>query len=265
MVRPSDTKTTVDEKTRALVAETFDSIEKLENFINESGIIPATGYIRSKIILALLSKCLTVGRAVCTLVEAGFSDEAFGLARTLIDIYFIVRYISNKNTESRAQRFAEFFLKNHESWTIVIEKFYPHITPIDSEFHRTALEVAKNYKSPHEWSGEEQKTKSLAMEPDTYELDESGDGTTAEFDYEVMFKWTSHYVHSTVSCLGKHLAEVGDTFRVRAGTSPTVDKDKPLFHVLAYVSKTVICAFRALRQDQPDEILQEMHRRMQGY
>ena len=62
-----------------------------------------------------VSDCST---AVCTLVEAGFSDEAFGLTHTLIDIYFIVRYISNKNTKVRGQRFAGFLLKNQESWTI---------------------------------------------------------------------------------------------------------------------------------------------------
>ena len=200
----------IDDRTKAQIVETLDSIQKLENFIDESRFVPAMADYRGTIVLALLSKSFTVGRAVCALVEAGFSDEAFGLTRTLIDIYFIVRYISNKDTEARAQRFAEFYLKNHESWTQVVGKFYPRITPLNSEFHKMALEVAKNYKSPHEWSGEEQKTRSLAVEPDSYEFDESGNGTTAEFDYEVMFKWTSHYVHSTVSCLGRHLAERGD-------------------------------------------------------
>lgn len=265
VTNPANNKSFVPEETKARVAATLRSIEKLEKFIDESTFIPATQDYRGIIILGLLSKCFTVGRAVCALVKAGFSEEAFGLTRTLIDNYLIVRYISNKDTEARAERFALFFLKNHESWAQVIPKFYPHLVHPDTEFHRTALDVAKNYKSPHEWSGEKHKTRSLAMEPDTYEFDEAGNGTTAEFDYEVMFKWTSHFVHSTISALESHLVERGDTFKVRANLSSRRSVGKPLFNVLAYVSKTVVCAFRALRQEQPAEILQEMHQQMQLY
>jgi hypothetical protein len=50
-------------------------------------------------VLALLSKTLTVGKAVCVLIESGFPEEASGVTRTLIDIYFVVRYICNAETE----------------------------------------------------------------------------------------------------------------------------------------------------------------------
>jgi Family of unknown function (DUF5677) len=163
VIRSSYSPIVLDDRTETRLVETLDSIEKLEHFINAAEFLPATQTYRGTILLALLSKCFTVGRAVCALVEAGFSEEAFGLSRTLIDIYFTVRYISNKNTEVRAERFTEFFLKNHESWTQIVPRFYPDIAPLDSEFHKMALEVAKKYKSPHEWSGETQKTKSLAM------------------------------------------------------------------------------------------------------
>jgi hypothetical protein len=106
------------------------------------------------------------------------------------------------------------------------------------------------------------------MEPDEYEFDANGKGTTAEFDYEVMFKWTSHFVHSTVSALQNHAVERGDIFRVRSGFPERAGRsavEKPLFQTLAFISKTVVCAFRGLRQEQPDEILQEMHLRMKSY
>jgi hypothetical protein len=114
-------------------------------------------------------------------------------------------------------------------------------------------------------SGEEHKTRSLAIEPDKYEFDAAGNGTTAEFDYEVLFKWTSHFVHSTVSALESHVVERGDTFKVRASWIPDRRAENSLFNVLAFVSKTFICGFRALRQEQPEEILQELHRLMQSY
>jgi Family of unknown function (DUF5677) len=43
--------------------------------------------------LALYSKCITVAEATIALLAAGFSDEAFGMTRTLVDIYITLRYI----------------------------------------------------------------------------------------------------------------------------------------------------------------------------
>ncbi len=53
-------------KTREVRAQ----INRLERDVNKLGVIPATGVYRSRVILALLSKALTVGKAICTFVEA---------------------------------------------------------------------------------------------------------------------------------------------------------------------------------------------------
>lgn len=127
------------------------------------------------------------------------------------------------------------------------------------------LETAKKYKNPNDWSGLESKTKGLALEPDTYELDTTGKGVTAEFDYEVIFRWTSHYVHSTVSSLERHVMERGDVFRVRGGQNrgPGL-KHLALFNVLAYLAKTFVYALRAMREEQP-EVLQEVFKQLESF
>src|SRR5437879_2521281 len=170
----------------ARVVSTLESIEKLEQYIDDAAFIPATQQHRGQIILALFSKALTVGRAACALVREGFGEEAFGMSRTLIDIYFAVRYIANKDTEARAERFAMFFTKDQEGWQKVVPKYYPHIVAPDTLERREILVMAKNYRNPNDWSGEPEKTKSLAKEQDTYEFDSAGNGITGEFDYEIM-------------------------------------------------------------------------------
>jgi hypothetical protein len=243
----------------------LQTIDKLERYIDASGFIPATQQHRGQIILALFSKCLTIGRAVCSLVQAGFGEEAFGVTRTLIEIYFDIRYIANKDTELRAEKFAMFFAKDLEGWRTIIPKYYPNIVPPNTEEWKQILEAARKYKNPYDWSGEPQKTRSLATEPDTYEFDSAGNGTTAEFDYEVFFKLTSHYVHSTVCALEGHIVEREDTFRIRRNWNPYKRADLALFNVLAMISKTFICGFRALRYEQPEEILQEINLKMQAH
>ena len=47
----------------------------LEQYLNELNMIPATQRYRNAVILALLSKALTVSRAICTLIDAGFQRK----------------------------------------------------------------------------------------------------------------------------------------------------------------------------------------------
>ncbi len=241
-------------------------ISRLEEFIDHSRVIPATRRYRTIVILGLLSKALTVGRAICCLVENDFPAEAFGLTRTLIDIYLTVRYISNADTEARAERYARFFAKNHEDWTKIIGKFYPASTIPNTPEHQDYLEVAKEYKVPNEWTGLRGQTKEMALEPDTYEFDSGGKPINCEFDYEVIFKWTSHYVHATISSLESHLTEADEVFRVRARIWLEANKaDNALFNVLVYISKAFICAYRAMHDEQPEEILADLHRTLQSF
>jgi hypothetical protein len=256
-----------DPEIEARVVSTLESIEKLERYIDDAAFVPATQEHRGQIILALFSKALTVGRAVCALVRAGFGEEAFGMTRTLFDIYFDVRFISNRDTEPRAEKFAMFFTKDITGWRKIIPKYYPLIAMPETDETKEILQIAENYSNPHDWSGEPHKTRSLAEEPDTYEFDSTGKPTTALFDYEVFYKFTSHFVHATVCALESHITERGDTFKIRARWNPySIRKGRlALFNVLAMTSKIFICGFRALNYDQPDELLQEMHVKMQAH
>lgn len=57
-------------------SETLKQIARLEKFIDNWKMIPATADARNRVFLALLSKALTVGRAVCALVKTSFPAEA---------------------------------------------------------------------------------------------------------------------------------------------------------------------------------------------
>ena len=144
-------------------------------------------------------------------------------------------------------------------------KILSFVVAPDTPERREILAIAKNYRNPNDWSGEPEKTKSLAKEPDTHEFDSAGGGITEEFDYEIMFKYTSHFVHSTVGALEGHLTERGDTFKIRARWHPYRKARLAVFNVLATTSKIFISGFRALRHDQPDEILQEIFVKMRSH
>lgn len=240
-------------------------IRKFENFINESSYIPATAYFRSKVLLGLVSKLLTTSRAVCCLVNGGFHGEAFGLSRTLIEIFLTVRYITNNETETRAKLYAEYIAKTQVKLVELSAKHYP-----DQDFrpsgHDQFEKLAENYKSANSWADVRGQIKHMAMEPDTYEVDELGQPLTQDFDYEFIYWQTSHYAHATINSLLTHATPQGEPFRVRANENSEIHRaHEALFNVVVFICKTFVCALRGLRDDQPKELFEEAHLVLRAY
>jgi hypothetical protein len=222
----------------------ISKIEELEHFINEWEIVPATRYYRSRVLLALMSKALTVGRAVCELVKMGFHGEAYGLSRTLAEIFFTVRFICNKDTEARA------------------EKYFKYTTTIQKEFERLYekhyLNKPVGKRNSYEWTGLRGQARQMALEDDSFEMDANGMPIKNEFDYDLIYWWTSQFVHGTVGSLFGHMAEPGETFRVRQHIGAEDGRGtEAVYNVAVFISRLFIYACRAMREAQPDEILRE--------
>jgi hypothetical protein len=232
----------------------------LEEWINKLEMIPATQVYRAKVILPFFSKALTLGRAVCALVDAGFPAEAFGLSRTLVEMYLSVRYMSNTDTDARITSYVEFGTRVHQEWGAIAAKHLPNKTLRLPAWHGEALRIAKKFPSKHQWTGIGGQVKAMAIEEDTRELGEDGKPFKSEFDYDVPYFWTSHYVHVTVNALDGHAAEAGAVFRV--GARRWVEQERgvdALFNALASLSKIFICGCRIIHEQQPETILTDMH------
>jgi hypothetical protein len=244
-------------------SEVLSRIEALEKYINDLEMIPSTRYRRTAVLLALLSKTLTVCRAICTLVEAGFESEAFGLSRTLVDLFLNVRYIANKDTEKRAVKYVDYHSRVHAVWGEINDKYFPDRKLPEPAFHQEAMRISKRFKSKHAWTGFGGQTKMMALEEDTVDLGDDGKPFKSEFDYEVIYFWASHYVHGTVIALEGHAMGPGEVFRVRAGKAKLNLGDHALFNVLAFTVRTFVCALRAMNEEQP-KLLEEIQEQMKA-
>lgn len=225
-------------------------LASLKSQLNETRYYPPTNAYRYMVALGLYSKSITTAESILVLIEAGYSDEAFGMTRTLVDIFITLHYIANNDTEARAKKYAQFSAKDSEVWSEVIKIYWPqNASTIDPATKRRAAA----YPSPHQWSG--RSVKDMALEPDSVEIDPStGRPAVHDFAYRVIYRWTSHYVHPTVVALQNHLVQAGrDNFVVRKGDGPDMSH-LALFSVGSYVVNTLICFFRCMGDPQPPRL-----------
>jgi Family of unknown function (DUF5677) len=218
--------------------------------VNEAWYYPPLNAYRYTVALALYSKCLTVAEATMSLIDAGFSDEAFGMTRTLVDVFITLRYIANQDTEDRAQLFYRFVAKDIVGWNELTKDYWPHLT------RRMDLRIANaaaSYRSPHRWSGKT--AKEMALEPDTIEVDPAtGKPAVHDFAYKAIYRWTSHFVHPTIVALKNHVVQPGhDNFVVRIGGEEDLTYTA-LFNVASFVGMSMVSFYRCMGDPQPARV-----------
>lgn len=218
--------------------------------MNKTAYYPPADNYRYLVALALYSKCITVAEASLALLNAGFSDEAFGMTRTLLDIFFTLRYIANKDTDERAQLYVEFAAKDKAVWSELFKTFWPHLAQ-PSISDRT-FRIASKFPSPHKWSGK--LIKDMALEPDTVEVDANGKPVVPDFAYRVNYRLASHYVHPTVPALSNHLVQAGqDVFVVHSRHGDDMSH-LAAFNVASGVAHTMIYFYRCMGDSQPARV-----------
>jgi hypothetical protein len=218
--------------------------------VNQAWYYPPLNAYRYTVALALYSKCLTVAEATMSLIDAGFSDEAFGMTRTLVDIFITLHYIANQNTEERAQLYYRFIAKGIQGWSDLVKVYWPQLTqPVSTRI----MNEAAQYPNPHSWSGKT--TKEMALEPDTIETDPAtGKATVHDFAYKVIYRWTSHFVHPTVLALKNHIVKPGhDNFVVRIGGEEDLTHIA-IFNIASYVSMSMVTFYRCMGDAQPERV-----------
>lgn len=218
--------------------------------LNAKRYYPPINAYRYTVALALYSKAITVAEATLMLLDAGFSDEAFGMTRTLVDIYFTMRYIANHETEERATRFYKFIAKDIHGWSEVVKEYFPHLSqPVRSDI----IQTAATYPNPHSWSGKN--AKEMALEPDNFETDPAtGKPAVHTVPYRIVFRWTSHFVHPTIAALRNHVVQPGrDNFTVRAMHEQDLSH-LAAFNIADYLGKVMISFYRIMDEPQPNRV-----------
>jgi Family of unknown function (DUF5677) len=239
---------------------------RLEKYIVDLKMVPATHRYRSRILLGLMSRALWVARSICCLERNGFYSEAFAQSRTLMEIFFTVRYLTNKETEERMERYVDYFGRVHVEWEKIFEKYYPEDRHRPNPFHDKAAKLAKKYKTKHKWVDSEYGQVALmALEEHSVWTGIDGKPLVDDFEYNTLYFAASQYVHSTIDSLKAHMTMRGKVYRPH----PHPEKEEPLAQISLFTTLIMLCRiFRAacdcMNEERP-AVLAQLERALVRY
>ena len=171
-----------------------DAIRNLQAEINDTAFCPREAFPAEKTLLMITSKALRVSLAVCQLVKAGFYGEAFGLTRSVLEAFFVVKYIMAKDTDTRAKSYLAFrdvYAYNQDQ---IRQKCFPQEKRPDWLTQDMLDKVKSQFQNTRHWVP----AYNMAAEYFNHPADinpKTGKGFQALADYDGMYEATSHYVH----------------------------------------------------------------------
>jgi hypothetical protein len=270
------------EQLRSEVRRVKEVLNKVIRYLDKQWICPRKGTYLDTTVLTLLSKSLALAKSTACLVQNGFHEEAFASSRTLLELALNLRYITNgANPEIRAKRYIHFVAKikmeygaraiEQLAWTQKTLRetaaFYKEFQVLKRKYPKQGWLQASKKHAKGIWT--------MAMEPDRFEkvavIDSKGKPVlnkrgqprmkpfTWEFDYRLIYFWTSQFVHVTVDSLDNHAATPDKTFKVydpQTGT-PVRNADIgtiALFNTVVTMHKILLAAFRSIGHEFPEEL-----------
>jgi hypothetical protein len=176
------------------------NLERLE-------IRPRLNNYSDRVLLALLSKAYRNSEGVICLVHRQLYSEAFGLNRTCLEVFLNIRYLVDKDTETRCKRYVEYFGKERDLATRALLK-HGSISPTFefSEDHEDLLKLAKQYDNAYNWRPDGETLKDIAYEPSTWATNSDGTPQVWEYAYDVVYRLMSHQAHATCIAVGPDFA-----------------------------------------------------------
>lgn len=244
------------------------TVTKIRQFLDNEQFYPRANVMLDRVVLALVSKSVNVAQGVVSLIDAGLPEEAFGLSRTLVEVALNLRFVTNRDSERRAKRFAHYSAKwklelirravkhfkaqdsNGQLQPKYTKKQLRKMTPDYKRMVRLARKYPKRFAAG--WSGKN--VREMAFEADGHDKID-GKPVVWEFDYDWIYAWTSQYVHATAVSMDSHVTEPREVFVVQIAPERTLGiGTSAVVNTALYLWKILRMALPAIGQPFSEEL-----------
>jgi hypothetical protein len=233
-------------------------VRNAEAEINKLAISPRIAYRYPFDIvgLATLAKVFALSNACLTLVSSDLSDEAFGLARSIVECATNLRYLTADSTlqNQRARDFVQYALADKAFWAhYALEQFAGRKE--EREIRDYAMQqgiVPDTRPARRHWSGKP------GFIWDVTNIDHPLDGPTTprhkKISYAADYFQTSAFVRCSLSAIDNYYIEEKVPFRVASSTELHETSQSTLFIVLIYLHSSIGYVLHGMNLDRPDKL-----------
>lgn len=220
--------------------------------VDTSCLCPRDNSDLDRVLIMLLSKLIRLGDAVCQLVRNEFYGEGFGMARSCAEAFLLVKYISNKDSESRATSYLNFAKAHFYNLDQLRQRYFAALERHESIRQKWITE-AEQFANKRHWVP----AFNMAMEiyEDPKEVSPTtGKGFQAEFDWYGIYEHTSHYVHVHALSLAPHATLGGEMYKISTRDNEPEKGCLALIYALSYVYMTFIIVDRHWGREPSKEV-----------
>jgi hypothetical protein len=260
------------------------TVKSISSFLNEQRYYPRANVMLDRVVLALVSKAVKVAQGVICLIEAGLADEAFGLSRTLVEIAFSLRFITNRYSERRARRFVHYVGK----WKIQMMRRLESQTTVDaagrSQPKYTKAQLRKmmpDYELMLKWAREYPKSSGAHWSQARYGKNGKKGKSSNARNAGTRSRWARDgqrhprqlavrlrmgllmdvpYVHATAACMDAHVTEPLEAFRVQIAPHRSSVGDSAVFNTALYLHKILRMGFAGIGQPFPAKLSEPLQK-----
>jgi len=226
-----------------------DALRLMQLQIDDRAWCPRENVDIDRVFLMLLSKAFRAGLAIGELVKSGFYGEAFGLARTILETYFSIKYIAKPSkAEERAKSYIAFGKAHLYNREMIRQKYFPAVPPPVYMTQTFLDETKRQFADTHKWIPASNMAEDYYDHP--AELDpKTGKGFQAKADYESTYEVMSQYVHARIAAIHlTHEAQVGDVFKMAKVDKEGKQGFLSLFYAVTYAYLSYVIVARNWNQ-----------------
>ncbi len=204
-------------KLSAFAQAASNLVLKVQQMLEELEIHPRRNSSLDLVLAALLNRTINTHRSLCSLCDYRQGADAYVLARVIVEIWIVVRWITNTESEERARKFGLFEGKLIQHASETLKKHSPTLQIPQHPEHDFIAEAAAKYRNHVYWAGT---VRELAEEQDQHEIAPTGSPLTLSWYYDVPYFISSWYVHSNVMGVRSLLPEPSRPFQFNDGNDP---------------------------------------------
>jgi hypothetical protein len=215
-------------------------------------------YLGDHVVFGLLSKAFSLSDAAMVLIANEHPDEAFGLARSLVECAANLRYITQDRNEfsARALAFAEFFFKERQFWLFHAKDFISDpaiLAELDKYADENGIIPNSKPASAH-WSGIKGFVWAVCnmshpLDGAAYEL------RHRKIEFATEYHQTSAFVHCSFPAIDTLVPEEGVVYEPRfKSEGKEQEGQKTLYTIVQFVHYAVHYTLYAMRVEDASPV-----------